>query len=232
MSGARRLSYSARIASVRGPALLWFALATLAAQQEGPPHKFSAPASEAPLYKFGTTVVASSGFRGEIYFIEPGTERLPDFSRLKPVGTIYTPCLNVPAQSFDQGFPGVTNRFEWFAIDYHARFWVSRPGRYYFALVSDDGSVLYIDDKKIIDNDGGHPVLQKEGNLKLKEGVHRIRVSYYQGPRYQVALLLGVSPPKERHFRLFHTDEFMPPPDAPGWDAAEDGSGPVPQRKR
>ena len=229
MSATRRQPFGARIASVKGPALLLFALATLAAQQEGPPYKFSAPVSGAPLYKFGTTVVATSGFRGEIYFIEPGTDRLPDFSKLKPVGTIYAPCLIVPLQSFDEGFPGVTNRFEWFAIDYHARFWVSRPGRYYWALVSDDGSRLYIDDKLIVDNNGLHTILQKEGNVRLKVGVHQIRVSYFQGPRYHVALLLGVSPPKENHFRPFDTDEFKPPSDAQWTDSVEE---PQPKKRK
>lgn len=46
---------------------------------------------------FGTTVVIPSGLRGQIYFINPGMWWLPDFSRLKPVGTIYTTPLDVPA---------------------------------------------------------------------------------------------------------------------------------------
>ena len=34
---------------------------------------------------FGTTVAANSGFRGEIYHIDPGSQKLPNFSKLKPV---------------------------------------------------------------------------------------------------------------------------------------------------
>ena len=45
----------------------------------------------------------------------------------------------------------------------------------------------------------------------LESGVHRIRVSYFQGPREQVALVLKVAPPGEE-FRIFSTDEFRPPP--------------------
>jgi hypothetical protein len=93
-------------------------------------------------------------------------------------------------RSFDEGFPGVTDRFEWFAIDYTARFWVSEPGKYRFALASDDGSV----------------------NLKM--GEHAIRVSYFQGPRYQVALVLRVARPGEQELRVFHTDDFKPPSDS------------------
>jgi hypothetical protein len=37
---------------------------------------------------------------------------------MKPVGTIHTSSLNIPPRIFTDGFPGVTDRFEWFAIDY------------------------------------------------------------------------------------------------------------------
>ena len=180
-----------------------------------------APVHE-PLYKFGTTVVASTGFRGQIYFIDYNSQKLPKFERLQPVGTIYTPYLDVPPQDFAIGFPGVTKRFEWFAIDYTGRFWVSKPGRYDFALASDDGAVLYIDGKRIINNDGQHPVEEKEGNVKLKEGVHSVRVSYFQGPRFHVALVLRVWPPGEKFFRLFDLDEFKPPADATGWALSDE----------
>jgi len=198
---------------ISGTALILSLAFRLAAQQ--PPYKFSTTVIGEPLYTFGTTVAANSGFRGEIYHISPGSQRLPNFSRLKPVGAIYTPYLCVPFRSFEEGFPGVTERFEWFAIDYTCRFWVSEPGTYQFALASDDGSMLYIDDKKIIDNDKQHPVIEKEGKVKLKIGVHRIRVSYFQGPRFHVALVLRVAGPKDDELRVFHTDDFKPPADAP-----------------
>jgi hypothetical protein len=190
-------------------------LGTVAAQEpQLPPYKFSTAVTGEPLFTFGTTVAANSGFRGDIYLLEPETARLPNFSKLKPVGSVYTPFLCVPRRSFDEGFPGITDRFEWFAIDYHARFWVSREGRYHFALVSDDGSKLYVDDKKIIDNDGLHGELKEFGSVKLKSGVHRIRVSYFQGPRFHLSLILGVLGPEEHDFRSFHTDDFRPPADA------------------
>jgi hypothetical protein len=179
---------------------------SLAAQE--PPVKFSTT-----VYLFGTTVASNSGFRGDIYHLEPDTEKLPNFSKLKPVGTIYTPYLNVPYRSFDEGFPGITERFEWFAIDYKARFWVSEAGTYRFALESDDGSILYIDDKRIIRNDGQHPVEEEQGKVKLKAGEHTIRVSYFQGPRFHVALTLRVAGPKDKELRVFDTGEFSPPPE-------------------
>lgn len=194
-------------------AMVMLALAGNVAAQE-PLYKFSTTVIGEPIYTFGTTVVATSGFRGEIYHINPGSRKLPDFSKLKPVGEIYTPYLCVPPRSFDEGFPVVTDRFEWFAIDYTARFWVSKPGKYRFALASDDGSILYIDGKKVIQNDKQHPVIEKAGSVNLRMGEHAIRVSYFQGPRFQVALVLRVARPDDPELRVFHTDDFKPSSDS------------------
>lgn len=48
-----------------------------------------------------------------------------------------------------------------------------------FSLTSDDGSRLYIDDKLVIDNDGLHGMVTKEGIAPLASGYHRLRVEYF-----------------------------------------------------
>lgn len=101
-----------------------------------------AQTEHAPVPTFGTTVVIPSGLQGSIYNLPKNAAKLPAFERLKPVGTIYTSSLNVPTLEFTEGFPGVTKRFEWFAIDYRGRFWIAKPGLYRFLLTSDDGSRL------------------------------------------------------------------------------------------
>lgn len=165
---------------------------------------------------FGSTVVIPSGLRGLIYYLRPGEAWLPDFSRLRPAGAIYTTRLKVPPQDFSLGFPGITNRFEWFAIDYSGRFWIDKPGNYEFELTSDDGAKLYIDEKTLINLDGQHPPETATGDVKLDCGIHHIRVSYFQGPRYQVALLLSVRGERKK-WRLFDTDEFKPPANPEDW---------------
>ncbi len=160
---------------------------------------------------FGTNVVDPSRLRGEIYYLKPGSSSLPNFKKLKPVGAIYTNGLNIPQRAFNEGFPGVTDRFEWFAIDYTGKFYIANPGRYEFVLLSDDGSNLYIDGKKVVQNDGLHPVQRAEGSVKLTKGMHAIRLSYFQGPREWIALVLGVRGPDEDRWRIFNTDEFKAP---------------------
>ncbi len=180
-----------------------------------------------PKPTFGTTVVIPSGLKGRIYNLDHHANRLPDFEGLKkPVGAIYTSELNVPTQDFRQGFPGVTDRIEWFAIDYTGKFWIEKPGLYAFVLTSDDGSRLYIDDQLIADNDGLHEAEDRHCSIRLARGIHRIRVSYFQGPRFQVALILRVAGPGE-DLRIFSTEEFKPPPNPEKWGTGEsEGKGP------
>ena len=175
---------------------------------------------EKPVPTFGTTVVIPSGLRGVIYHIRHNTHRLPNFEKLKAEGTIYTTELNVPPQDFAAGFPGVTKRFEWFAIDYTGKFWIEKPGMYRFALTSDDGAQLYIDDQLIIDNDGLHPPETRHGSLDLAGGIHRIRVPYFQGPRLHVALVLEIAAPSAES-KVFSTDEYKPPPNPETWSFPE-----------
>jgi PA14 domain len=177
----------------------------------------AAAAQEESTPVFGTTVVVPSGLRGLVYHIHHNSKELPDFSKMKPAGpAIYTSSLNVPPQDFKQGFPGVTNRFEWFAIDYTGRFWINDPGTYAFSLLSDDGAKLYIDDQVVIDNDGVHAPAEKAGSIELAGGIHSMRVSYFQGPRSYLALVLKIAGAGEK-LRVFSTDEFKPPPDPGQW---------------
>jgi hypothetical protein len=165
---------------------------------------------------FGTTVVIPAGLRGEVYHIPKGSWVLPDFENIEPMGTIWTSSLNIPPRRWNAGFPGVTKRFEWFAIDYRGRFWIEKPGAYRFSLLSDDGSRLYIDDELVINNDCQHPPIDRDGSIALNGGIHNIRVSYFQGPRDCLALRLSVAGP-EGELRVFSTDEFKPPSNTDDW---------------
>lgn len=176
-----------------------------------------ASAQEPPQYVFGTTVVASSGFEGKIYKIEPGTSWIPKLSPKNLIGTIYATRLAVPPRSFASGFPGITDRFEWFAIDYRARIWIEREGRYFFRLLSDDGANLFINGKRVIDNDGIHPPAPRVSSVDLTRGRHEMQVQYFQGPRFSVALVLEYALPGNTYFEVFDTSRFLPPGDPALW---------------
>lgn len=167
---------------------------------------------------FGTTVVLPAGLHGTIYALAKETYVLPDFDHddIGRIGDIWANALNVPPRHWHAGFPGLSNRFEWFAIDYNGRFWVETPGRYTFALLSDDGSRLYIDGTPVIDDDCRHPPEVRTAAVALEGGGHTIRVSYFQGPRDCLALVLAVAVAGGQ-WRVFDVRDFTPPSNPQDW---------------
>jgi hypothetical protein len=120
---------------------------------------------------------------------------LPDFSRLTPIGEVFTDHFDVKPQEFHGGFPGISKEEEWFAIKYEGTVMLPEGGAYRFKLVSDDGSALYIDGTKIIENDGVHGPRALANTANLAPGRHQVRLDYFQGNRGPVALQLFVTPP-------------------------------------
>jgi len=142
---------------------------------------------------FGDSIFITNGLTGKIYMLPANTRVLPDFDTMKPAGTIYTDSINIPPRSWSSGFPGLRDRFEWFGIEYTGFFKTNREGEYLFRLLSDDGSKLFVDDTLIINNDGLHGAFPKTGKVTLDDSKHSIKIQYFQGPRYQIALQLFAS---------------------------------------
>ncbi len=57
---------------------------------------------------------------------------------------------------------------------------VPETGVYTFSLEANDGAVLYLNGKLIIDNDGGHREQILDSKIGLKKGWHHINVDYFQ----------------------------------------------------
>jgi hypothetical protein len=73
-----------------------------------------------------------------------------------------------------------------------------------------------------------------DGSANLAGGIHTIRVSYFQGPRYAIALILGVNGPAENRWRVFNTNEFKPPANPEDWKfgSPDDLTKPDPNAER
>ena len=95
---------------------------------------------------------------------------LPDFSQLSAVeeGTVSNFNLSERKQDelFGFTFTGYIN--------------IQTTGTYQFYTSSDDGSALYIDGRKIVDNDGLHAKRERSGSVRLTEGKHPIRVDFFE----------------------------------------------------
>jgi hypothetical protein len=57
---------------------------------------------------------------------------------------------------------------------------VPETGVYTFSLEANDGAILYLNGKLIIDNDGGHRAQVLDSKIGLKRGWHPIKVDYFQ----------------------------------------------------
>lgn len=138
---------------------------------------------------------ARGHFRGQVCFIEPGTKALRHLSLCQVQGEFFTDVFNITPRSFTAGFPGVSERTEWFAILYTGSVQVSEEGQYRFRVVSDDGAILRIDGEVVVDNDGQHGPVSAAALMTLTRGKHQLELRYFQGPRTMVALQVFVTPP-------------------------------------
>lgn len=141
---------------------------------------------------------ASGHFRGQVCFIEPGTKALRQLGMCNVQGEFFTDVFNVTPRSFTAGFPGVSERTEWFAILYTGSVTVTEPGDYRFRVVSDDGAILRLDGEVVVDNDGQHGPLSVRALAHLEPGLHQLELRYFQGPRTTVALQVFVTYPDGR----------------------------------
>jgi len=169
---------------------------------------------KAPHGAFGSVQKMDVSMEGKIFLLpqKPENEHLvtlEDFDSLPSSGSVFTDKWDIPSRSFTEGFPGVTDRFEWFSLTYQGSIYIPATGSYAFRLSSDDGSKLFLDDALIIDNDGVHPMIDMSAAVTLKQGNHGFRLRYFQGPPVQIGLQLFVKEPggKEKIFALQDFDQ-------------------------
>lgn len=105
---------------------------------------------------------------------EGNWDKLPDFSKLEPVktGKIANGIIDLGVAKPMKGGFGVV---------FEGKFEIEKAEKFSFYLASDDGSRLIIDGEGIVDNDGVHPMGNpREGKVDLQEGLHEIRVPYFE----------------------------------------------------
>ncbi len=94
---------------------------------------------------------------------------------------------------------GVLNNFSFepadqkdhFGFEYNTYLFIEKKGTYLFDLYADDGAVLFIDDKEVVNNDGSHSLKNVEGKIALETGYHTLRLIYfedYMGEELQVRI--------------------------------------------
>ncbi|MDZ7374309.1 MAG: PA14 domain-containing protein [candidate division KSB1 bacterium] len=105
-----------------------------------------------------------------IRYFEGDWDSLPDFGQVQPVEETVSASVDLsPAR-----------RAEQFGLLFQGYLRVPVTGVYVFSLTSDDGSRLKIDDQLVVDNDGLHGARTRSGAIALEEGLHAIRLDYFQ----------------------------------------------------
>jgi alpha-L-fucosidase len=68
----------------------------------------------------------------------------------------------------------------YFGFVYKGYIKIPEDGIYTFYTASDDGSRLYIGDTLLVDNDGQHAIVEKNGRIPLSKGFHPIRITFFE----------------------------------------------------
>ncbi len=87
--------------------------------------------------------------------------------------------IHVEQRDVDDGFPGVKRKGA-FGIMFNSVLTIDETSMYRFAITSDDGSLLWINDELIIDNDFSDGMHLKADTIALRPGNHDIKLWYYQ----------------------------------------------------
>ena len=116
------------------------------------------------------------GFIVNVYKLTHNVSNVPTMEETQaPVFSGVVPALDFENQSFPGGMEdnyyihatGILN--------------IPQESNYVFRLISDDGSILWIDGQEVINNDGLHGNEAVDGEIILKAGKHPFKVGYFEG---------------------------------------------------
>mgnify|MGYP002638758274 CR=1 FL=1 len=166
---------------------------------------------------FGATLEAApspSTQPGAILEVYQIAESLSAIPRLDPdaLPNVAKAVTTIDLSGENGGFLPVQSKF--FAR-VRGELYIPRAGQYHFRLISDDGSRLSIDDAKLIEHDGPHAALPKDGTVALKKGGHPFVIEYFDAGGAH-SLRLEWKPPGAREFSLAPSELFRHDPDSIG----------------
>lgn len=98
---------------------------------------------------------------------------LPDFAKLKPhrEGDVKDGLVQIKVDDYKNEF----------GLVFTGKLDVPKDGDYSFQIASDDGGRIFVDGRRVVENDGIHPATTiREGKAKLKKGAHVFRLEYFQ----------------------------------------------------
>jgi alpha-L-rhamnosidase len=101
------------------------------------------------------------------------TER-PDLEKINPVST---------GKTFEFDVNKINRRDDWVAIKFEGYIEIKQEGEYTFYSSANDGSVVYLNDKIVVDNagyKGANGIKNTKGKTYLSIGKHKLELFYYE----------------------------------------------------
>ncbi len=93
-----------------------------------------------------------------------------DFDVLEPVRT----------ETVTSFFEGIPHREDDFAFRFRGFLQATEAGEHWFYTRSDDGSMLSVDGRLVVDNHGQHGMHEQFGRIQLTRGYHALEVTYFE----------------------------------------------------
>lgn len=134
-------------------------------------------------------------------YIEGDFITMPDFDAFPLIQEGIT-------QDFD--LKQIARRQDHYGIRFSGYVRVPETGVYTFYTYSDDGSLLFIGDQLVVDNDGSHAARYRRGRVALEAGWHPVRIDYFEdfeGETLRVGYQLGEGEPVSLSGSFFHRNK-------------------------
>jgi hexosaminidase len=85
-----------------------------------------------------------------------------------------------------------------FGVTYEGYFNAATDSKYIFSTQSDDGSVIFIDDQLVVDNDGKHSLYEQPGEVFLQKGMHKFTLKYFEAGAFSTLRVYLTLPGKPK----------------------------------
>jgi len=117
------------------------------------------------------------GLVGEYFQLSDAIEDFPSVADKKPGLRRVDKQINW--DSTDEEFAG-SKMSDHFYVRWTGILRVPKDGKYVLYTESDDGSRLWVGDKKVVDNGGLHGMEEKSGEIELKAGDVALKVDFFE----------------------------------------------------
>lgn len=104
-------------------------------------------------------------------YYEGNWDRIPNFENITPQSKGKTFLLNIS---------NLKHREYNYGFVFYGKIKINNYGDYTFYSMSQEGSEIFIDNKLVVNNDGIHPMQQRQGSINLTSGMHEIRIEFFK----------------------------------------------------